>query len=341
MADDLSLRDVRGDGGYDDATDGNDYTIRLVPQTSIDPFNSPVLTQEHILQLSDVAPLLKLYETSSFDYEDVAAGDVGSDGTDEVGVAAAATDYDLAEVAVRLRDQAGSAATDEASIGVAASVTGFGYDLTEVPTTTTVEDDPATMGVDEAADALAAAQTEAREMRAAEQAAKEIGVVGGTALFSITDFDGATPQAAATDNVVSDNDVTIDLEVEVKGNAQGSADALFDFQNPFERVDFYISDAATGGTLHRFASAVGFSAEYSIDDAGTPAAGADPVDTDDDDDRRVWTYAVEISGDDLESIAKGTQRDGPFDRNIYAFGVTSRGKVALVSAVVPIRIEER
>ena len=322
MADNLSLRDIRGDGSYDAAGTTN-YTIRLVPQTSIDPFNSPALTQEHILQLSDVAPLLKLYNASGFDYETF---DPTSDDTvEEVTLVSGVTASDLAEVSVRLRDQAGRAATDDASIGVAASVTAFAYKLTAVPDEVAA-DDPATTDVNERTQ-WEAERDEARETRAAEQAAKEI------ASFALTDFDGADPGAAATDNVVSDNDVTIDLEVEVMGNAQGSADALLDFQNPFERVDFYVSDATTDGTLHRFASAVGFSAEYTIDDADT--------DTDATDDQRVWTYAVEVSGDDLEGIAKGTQRDGPFDRSIYAFGVTSRGKIALVSAAVLVRIEER
>ena len=329
MADDLSLRDIRGDGVFDEDpdTDGTNYTIRLVPQTSIDPFNSPVLTQEHILQLADVQTLLRLYDVNGVGGLTYSTVDANERPITETAI-------DLEEVAVRLRDQAGISATDEASIGVAASVTAFSYELVEVPTTTTVVNDPDTPE-DEAAVALAEAVAEANATRARTTAAREI------ASFAITDFDGNAPAQIAADNEVSDNDVTIDLEVEVKGNAQGGADALLDFQNPFERVDFYVSDAAMGGTLHRFASAVGFSAEYSIDDADTPAAGADPVDTDDDDDRRVWTYAVEVSGDDLEGIAKGTQRDGPFVRNIYAFGVTSRGKVALVSAAVPVSIEER
>ena len=307
MADDLSLRDVRGTGVYGVA---GAYNLRLVGMP-IDPFNAPQLTQERILPLADVLPLLRLYNAGAMvDYQD--------DGTDADKQNLTADGIDLASIAVRLRDQSGAAATDDASITVA-PLTGFSYTLPAIAT-----DDEATADVDE--------QAVARAARAALTAEKEI------FSFAITDFDGAGPMENAAGNMVSDNDVTIDLEVEVRGNERGGDDGALLFENPFERVDFYVSDAMTDGHLHKIDSAVGFSAELGID-YGTGQTAR--TNTDLTDDRRVWTYAVEVSGDDLESVAKGTERDGPFERSLYAFGVTSKGKVALVSAMVPVEIEER
>ena len=149
MADNLSLRDIRGNGTYGAGDDPAtaEYSIRLTG-APIDAFNAPQLTQEHILQLGDVQPLLRLYNMDDISYE------VDADDADDRNFAPT-DEVDLNGIAIRLRDQKGAAAHDTTGISVAASLTPFDYTLTAVPTTSTVVDDPATTDVNENAVALA------------------------------------------------------------------------------------------------------------------------------------------------------------------------------------------
>ena len=100
-----------------------------------------------------------------------------------------------------------------------------------------------------------------------------------------------------------------------------------EFENPFERVDFYLADdASTVDTrvLHLVASVA---ADY-----------ADVTDAADESDR-TWTYTVEVSADDLWDTGGGD--DDNITRPLYAFGVGSKGTVALVSEAVEVLFEDR
>ena len=346
MADDLSLRDVRADGGYKNAaaradpTTGVTHNIRLIESQRIDGFNAPQLTQEHVLQLSDIETLLRLYDvdgtTNGLTYQTptipakVAEGSAAADQAAQT-IEATADSLDMEGIAVRLRDQRGAAAHDTASsLRVASSVNPFDYRLPIVPEQ--VVDDATTDDVDEA-EVSTAARDAAIDNNTAIVAAKAI------ASFAITGFEGDTPTATVTDQMVTDNDVTIDIEVQVHGNARGggatSTDPLLDFENPFERVDLYVADGSD--VLHLVASAVGFSGEYSIDQNRGPGETSN---VDLGNDQRVWTYEIEVSADALNSLSRGSSR-GTIDRTLRAFGVTGRGTTALVSTSIPIQIESR
>ena len=57
--------------------------------------------------------------------------------------------------------------------------------------------------------------------------------------FAITGFEGDAPTTTVADQMVTDNDVTIDIEVQVHGNERETGVAaselsLLDFENPFE-----------------------------------------------------------------------------------------------------------
>ena len=140
----------------------------------------------------------------------------------------------------------------------------------------------------------------------------------------VVSFAISEPAGDADDRTVEDGDAMVELEAEVKG-------AFGAFENPFDRVDFYVSDADTEGTLYKVASVMAFSASLD-DDEG--------VVSDANDDERVWTYNVEVSADDLDSLVRGGA-DDDINRNLYAFGVAEKGTVALVSGAVVLIIEER
>ncbi len=137
----------------------------------------------------------------------------------------------------------------------------------------------------------------------------------------ITSFEISEPDAGTTgDPNVEDGDDTVELEAEVKG-------AFGAFENPFDQVDFYVSDAATDGTLYKVASVMASSASLEDDDA-----------------ERVWTYTIEVSADDLYSVADLTDAEegtGTGTRELYAFGVAEKGTVSLTSAAVTLVFEDR
>ena len=338
MADDLSLRDIRADGSYENTDASTTHSIRLIESQRIDGFNAPELTQEHVLQLSDVRTLLRLYNVGDLAFETVTIPAKEAEGT----LAAAATaqtiemtadSLDMESIAVRLRDQSGAPANDEADgLSVSTSVNPFDYRLPALPAQ--VADDATTTDVDEG-EVSKRARDDVIDDMSKIVAAQVINS------FAITEFEGNTPTTTATDQTVADNDVTIDIEVQVHGNERGggttSTDDLLDFENPFERVDLYVSDAATDGVLHLVASAVAFSGEYSIDE--NRAAG-ETTNVDLGNDQRVWTYEIEVSADALNSLSRGSSR-GNIARNLHAFGVTGRGTTALVSASIPLTIESR
>ena len=55
---------------------------------------------------------------------------------------------------------------------------------------------------------------------------------------------------------------------------------------------------------------------------------------DGEDDERTWTYTVEVRADDLWDSLVRREDDDDIIRSLSAFGVTSKGRVALVSGAV-------
>ena len=275
MADNLSLRDATGNALY-----GTDYTIRMVA-APFDAFNAAQLTQEHILRLPDVQPLLRLYGAGpTVSYND--EGDV------------TVTPNDLSSLAVALRDQ------------------GSGDPVPATATDLTIDDGVSAFGFTP------------EDLDPDGDGNNDDDVASTAPADQITSFAISEPAAAAADEdarTVEDGDDTVELEAVVVGTYGA-------FENPFERVEFYLSDMETGGVLYKVAT----TSRGEVDD--------DLVTADDDaDDERTWTYTVEVSADDLWDTGGGDDAD--ITRRLYAFGVGSKGTVALVTPLVSLIFEER
>jgi hypothetical protein len=141
--------------------------------------------------------------------------------------------------------------------------------------------------------------------------------VPATAGVSITNFTGAFASATSNATICAGTLVAGCAAVPTSTNFTATATgATAVFNNPFTRVDFYAVNAA-GTNLVLIGSVPAASA--SLGDNGAT---------------RVWTYTLPMSAATLYSLLGGVSPAIVGPVNVYAFGASPNGPVALVSPLV-------
>ncbi|MDE0082090.1 MAG: Ig-like domain-containing protein [Gammaproteobacteria bacterium] len=335
MSDDLSIRDYRVSGIYTDtnnnvfpaanATSDGDITLRLGITGAVDAYNAPELTQS-TRQDVKVNTFLILQGTNAS--AAVIAADVPADATARTALGRDFTDA-LTSVEVYLRDQGSNSDRDTDDVDVEDNEdvlanqvfnSSHACDLTADPVTciiTAVADGTLTAGVTvsipKPADAAADATQEVKDNVAKNQEAWDA-VKAAYERNHIATFANATTVAAGTDR-----SKTITLTATVTGVSPDN------FANQFDRVDFYAARQEDATVLVKIASVPGFDGEPAdIDVGGTDIRGLE--------------YEVEINAGDYYGMLTTSTYRGDYAGNLYAVGVSLKGRVALVSQLGAVAI---